>query len=252
MTTPVLESLDIQYIDHLAITTNDLPGTLEAYMRLPGTRLVRGPGDNPTQGVQYAFIRLADGWRLEILAPLPEVRSPISTHLAGGGGPYHFCYAVKAIEDSISAAVGHGAKLVVEPVEDIAFDGRRVAFLYHALTGLFELVEALAPTSARMQAAADSASARPAKAPLRQEAARHSSPGDLDERLAATITGLFPNIPAAAIRSLKLNSIPEWNSLGHLMLMMQIERDFDVVIASEAVAKLDSFAAIRGLLEELI
>lgn len=252
MTASILESLDIQYIDHLAITTNDLMGTLEAYMRLPGTRLVRGPGDNLTQGVQFAFVRLAEGWSLEILAPLPEVQSPISTHLAGGGGPYHFCYAVKEIDASISAAMGHGARLVVEPVEDIAFDGRRVAFLYHPLTGLFELVEALAPTSARMQGAADLAPARPSDSPLPRETARHSRSGDLDERLVAIFARQFPNTPPQAIGSLEQESIPEWNSLGHLMLIMEIERDFDIVISSEVVARLESFAAIQRFLQESI
>lgn len=250
MTASILESLDIQYIDHLAITTNDLMGTLDAYMRLPGTRLVRGPGDNPTQGVQFAFVRLSEGWILKILVPRGDSQSPIASHVAGGGGPYHFCFAVKALDASVSAAMDHGAKLVVAPVEDVAFDGRRVAFLYHPLVGLFELVEAMPPSSAHQPAGLAAPPTQPAAASGPGVTARHLNPEDLDRRLESVFAELFPNTPAAAIRALEQGGIPEWSSLGHLMLIMKIEREFGVAIPAEAVAKLNSFATVLTFLEE--
>jgi hypothetical protein len=249
MSPSILASVGILYIDHLAVTTHDLMGTLDAYISLPGSRLVRGPSDNPTQGVRFAFVRIADGWTIEILAPLRESGSPIASHVAGGGGPYHFCYAVETLDASINNALALGAKLLVEPVEDVAFDGRRIAFLYHPLTGLFELVEA------RPRAATDVSAvhlqpgdARPA--PSLQLPTPAASLNDLDRRLEAVFARTFPSTSPGEVPSLALGAIPEWTSLAHLILIMEVEREFGVKVAAQAVAKLDSFATIRKFLEE--
>jgi hypothetical protein len=249
MSPSILESLGIEYIDHLAVTTHDLMATLGAYLRLPGARLVRGPGDNPMQGVRFAFVRLAEGWSLEILAPRSGSQSPIASHVAGGGGPYHFCFAVKALDTSIHNALALGAKLVVEPVEDIAFDGRRVAFLYHPLTGLFELVEAL-PRSATDMSPIYSPPADIRWALHPGPATSASGLEDLDRRLEAAFRRTFPSASTLPVPSLTLGSIPDWTSLGHLMLIMEVEREFGITVAAQAVAKLDSFAAIREFLKE--
>ena len=78
---------------------------------------------------------------VEILSP--EKDSPIAGHVKRGGGPYHFCYAVPDMDAAIDAAQQNSAKVVVAPVPDVAFDGRRVAFLFHEAHGIFELVEAI-------------------------------------------------------------------------------------------------------------
>jgi catechol 2,3-dioxygenase-like lactoylglutathione lyase family enzyme len=136
----MLGSLGITRIDHLAVTTADLNATLEMYLSMPGARLDRGPGDNVPQGVRFAFVKMPEFGQIEILSPLHN-ESPIAMHVSKKPGPYHLCYAVRNMELAIEAAAGFGAKLLSRPAADVAFDGRRVAFLYHPNIGLFELVD---------------------------------------------------------------------------------------------------------------
>jgi catechol 2,3-dioxygenase-like lactoylglutathione lyase family enzyme len=140
MTRSLLSSCGVVYIDHIAVTTPDFDKTVAEYLSLPGSRLLKGPGNNPTQKVRYAFVLLDRGMVIEILGVGED--SPIERHVRQGGGPYHFCYAVEDIDRSVAQARMSGARIVADPAEDVAFDGRRVAFLFHDSLGLFELVEA--------------------------------------------------------------------------------------------------------------
>jgi hypothetical protein len=49
---------------------------------------------------------------------------------------------VEDLESSIQAMVANGAKVVREPLPAVAFDGRRVTFLYTRERELIEFVEA--------------------------------------------------------------------------------------------------------------
>lgn len=130
------------YVDHIAVTTPHFEETIRDYLALPHARFTRGPGQNGSQNVRYAFVELERGMRVEILGLPSGGRSPIAPHVERGGGAYHLCYAVVDLELSITAAQTAGARLVVPPKPDPAFDGRPVAFLVHPAHGLFELVAA--------------------------------------------------------------------------------------------------------------
>ena len=45
-------------------------------------------------------------------------------------------------------------------------------------------------------------------------------------------------------------SVPEWNSLGHLELILTLERNFDVTFEAGEIMELASVAAIVRVLEE--
>lgn len=46
--------------------------------------------------------------------------------------------------------------------------------------------------------------------------------------------------------SLRINGIPAWNSLGHMALVVALEKEFTIRFAGAKVAKLTSFEAIVG------
>ena len=50
---------------------------------------------------------------------------------------------------------------------------------------------------------------------------------------------------------LKLGDLEEWDSLGHLELISQIESSFGVSFDVDDIAQLDSLAAIRARLRDL-
>jgi 4-hydroxyphenylpyruvate dioxygenase-like putative hemolysin len=89
------------------------------------------------------FLRtLAGGVRLELIEPV-GTDSPILRLLESGrGGLYHCCFITDRLDDQIAAFVARGCVIASAPSPARAYDGRRIAFLFGADTGLFELVEA--------------------------------------------------------------------------------------------------------------
>lgn len=233
MTAPLFASLGIVHPDHVAVTTSSLDAALADYLALPGARLMRGPGNNDVQRVRYAFVRLAEGMVIEILEPLAE--SPIRTHVQRGGGTYHLCHAVLDIVHAAKQARIAGAREVVPPTPDPAFDGRRVAFFHHPLHGLFELVElALAVAAERPPAATPSPSVA---------ASRSGVPSaDISERLRRVFRQVFSDLPDAEIESATFGQTRGWDSLTHLQLVGQLEIDFGVTVPADAIGSLTSFA----------
>ncbi|MBV9622087.1 MAG: acyl carrier protein [Gammaproteobacteria bacterium] len=72
---------------------------------------------------------------------------------------------------------------------------------------------------------------------------------DEDKLRAAVLAAL--RIPAARYQpDLKLGDLEEWDSLGHLELISQLESTFGVTFNLEDIPQLDSLAAIRMRLRE--
>lgn len=251
------EHCGVVYLDHVAVTTADLGAALHDYLALPGARLLRGPADNPGQGVRYAFVLLPGGNVVELLAPLQQAdaQSPIARHLAAGAGAYHLCHAVRDMRQALAAARDAGARIVKPPLADPAFDGRQVAFLVHPLHGLVEFVEALPGATAasvdsapgRTAAAADSAAgghrsvAEAANA--RTAVAAVGQPGDI-RRLDEILHRLLPELAADEVAAAALGVTPGWDSLLQIRLIMEVEQAFGIEIPAERIPALASYAAL--------
>lgn len=231
---------NILYIDHLAVTTSNVEKTLADYLGMQGARLIRGPALNPQQNVHYAFVQLSEGLVVEILGA--REGSPVSRHVSQGGGPYHFCFAVPNIEDSIKAAELMGAKLVTPPVSDVAFDGRRIAFLFHEIHGVFEFVEAY-PAMINNVGNID-------HTVLEASSAVQTLSGAIafQGRLADLVRRIFPGTEDNQVSLSALNCTPGWDSLGHIRFMMEIETEFEVSIPASKIPELISFEVICAYL----
>ena len=82
-----------------------------------------------------------DKCRVELIAPLSE-GSPVDVQLAKmGPTPYHICYKSEHIEDDIARLEKNRFKVTIPLAPAVAFDGKRVAFLYSLEVGLIEIVE---------------------------------------------------------------------------------------------------------------
>ncbi|MGE5468483.1 MAG: VOC family protein [Ignavibacteria bacterium] len=237
MSPSLLASIGVQYVDHVAVTTPDLAQTLADFLSLPDARLLRGPAVNQRQKVAYAFVQIAPGNVVEILAPEPD--SPIRRHVEGGGGAYHFCYAVADIERAVASAAAAGARCIVEPMPDVAFDERRVAFFMHRAHGLLEVVEALPQHLAA--------------APIQRSPAQFRAPapersgGDREARLRALLRRLFPST-AGKEAGAAMNSTREWDSARHLKLIMELEDEFEIRVSAESVGMLTDYSRLLDYL----
>lgn len=239
----LLAACHILYIDHLAVSTSDFDLALKDYMSLDGTRLLKGPAINDSQKVRYAFLQLRDGFVVELLAP--DGPSPLDSHIRQGGGPYHFCYAVADIEKSLIAAREQGAKVIVPPTADPAFDGRRIAFLSHRAHGLFEFVEAFPGADG------DPVEKEPEPESISSPAdisADHEG-GELASRLKSVFTKIIPLIQESDLPDAGIDSSPGWDSLAHIQLIMEIEAQFNVEIPSTRIATLTTYADIFHFLD---
>jgi catechol 2,3-dioxygenase-like lactoylglutathione lyase family enzyme len=138
----LLARLGVLGVDHVAVTTRRFEETLADYLSKPGATLAKGPGWNPTQKVDYAFVAMGGGLTVEILGLKEGVASPIEQHVRRGGGAYHFCFVVADLDAALAEVKAARGMVVLKPTPDVAFPGRRIAFFMHRAHGLVELVEA--------------------------------------------------------------------------------------------------------------
>lgn len=129
---------------HVGVAVPALDPATESLTALFGYKVVSGPFDDPIQKVSVNFLTTSpqDTTEIELIAPLTE-DSPIKAMLAkGGGGAYHLCFETNNMELALTHATSNGCILVSGPVPAVAFQNRRIAWIYTKARQLFELVEA--------------------------------------------------------------------------------------------------------------
>ncbi|HEX7975845.1 MAG TPA: acyl carrier protein [Anaerolineales bacterium] len=75
----------------------------------------------------------------------------------------------------------------------------------------------------------------------------NSSP-ELDRRIQAMLAEALQIEPALATPDLAFGDLPQWDSLGHMELMMRLEQEFGVEMDTDLIAQLTSFNAIHDFL----
>jgi methylmalonyl-CoA/ethylmalonyl-CoA epimerase len=131
---------------HVGVAVPSLGPTTELLSDLFGYRVVSGPFEDPLQKVRVSFLAKSDRdvAEIELIAPLGE-DSPIQSMLAkSGGGAYHLCFETSELDGALEHARKNGCIVVSSPVPAVAFQGRRIAWIYTRSRQLFELVEAKA------------------------------------------------------------------------------------------------------------
>jgi methylmalonyl-CoA/ethylmalonyl-CoA epimerase len=129
---------------HVGVAVPKLGPTTDTLRALFGYKVVSGPFDDPIQKVSVNFLAKSDNdvAEIELVAPLSE-DSPITAMLAkGGGAAYHLCFETSDIEQAVTHAKNNGCVIVSPPLPAVAFNGRRIAWIYTRSHQLFELVEA--------------------------------------------------------------------------------------------------------------
>ncbi len=128
---------------HVGVAVPSLEPTTESLSALFGYKVVSGPFDDPIQKVSVNFLAKSDKdvAEIELIAPTTE-DSPIRSILAkNGGGAYHLCFETNDIDGALTHAKNNGCIVVSSPVPAVAFQGRRIAWIYTRSRQLFELVE---------------------------------------------------------------------------------------------------------------
>lgn len=127
-------------LDHIGYAVRDLSEAAEKFQLL-GYSSCGEATEDPEREVRIQFLSDLAGNRIELIAPLQE-GAPVSGWLKkNGNAPYHLCYECGDLDGKIAELRGKGFLLVHPASSAPAMEGRRVAFLYSAGTGLLELVE---------------------------------------------------------------------------------------------------------------
>lgn len=94
---------------------------------------------DPIQRVKVSFVNLADCC-IELIEPA-EGDSPITNNLKNGHKFVHLCFEVENISDGLNYAIAHKFKVIHLPTPAVAFNNRSIAWVYHPIWGLYELLE---------------------------------------------------------------------------------------------------------------
>ncbi len=126
---------------HIGVATSNLEASIECYEKLGYQLKDEVIVTDPIQNVRIAFVKRDQHPWIELIAPVDE-DSPVNAILKKSGtSPYHTCYEVEDIDQMIVDLKKQRFVVVQKPVPAVAFENRRISFLFHRHTGLIELVE---------------------------------------------------------------------------------------------------------------
>ncbi len=126
-------------LHHVGIVTKKLSECVKLYQALGYSE--RRRVYDPLQKASIALMDRAGELMIELIAPEQE-ESPAHKWLERiKAGTYHICYEVPSLREAMGFLRERGCGVITDPTPAIAFDNRRVVFLWSALTGLIELVE---------------------------------------------------------------------------------------------------------------
>jgi methylmalonyl-CoA/ethylmalonyl-CoA epimerase len=128
-------------IDHVGLAVSDLDAAISRWSTTFGLE-VSHRETNVEQGIEEAMLGVADGSRIQLIAPLNS-ESTIAKFLAKNGeGIQQLAFRVSSIELAMDAVISAGMRLIY-PEPRIGTAGSRINFVHPKDAGgvLVELVE---------------------------------------------------------------------------------------------------------------
>ncbi|UFJ40039.1 VOC family protein [Brevibacillus humidisoli] len=95
--------------------------------------------EDPIQKVRVGFVNVS-GTNLELIEPVSE-QSPVHNSIKKGHKLVHLCFELDDLQAGIDLATSYQFKVLQEPTPAVAFQNRRIAWVYHPVWGLYELLE---------------------------------------------------------------------------------------------------------------
>jgi len=124
---------------HLGVACRNLD-TEQRYWEALGYTLEGEEFQDAIQRVRGRFL-VGPGPRLELLMPMgPD--SPVEGVIKRRHKIYHQAFETRMFDEALATLEGSGARRTAEPTNAIAFNGRRIIFLFLPNGNLLELIEA--------------------------------------------------------------------------------------------------------------
>jgi len=131
--------LESMVFHHIGIATDSINKTSKYYLNA-GYHMTNIISDT-IQKVNIVFLSKSNMPLIELLEPISE-DSPVTKIIKKNGvTPYHVCYEVEDINQSVAALRKMRFMPLFKSVEAIALDNRKICFLFNKEIGLIELLE---------------------------------------------------------------------------------------------------------------
>ena len=128
-------------IDHVGLAVTDLDEAIERWSKTFGLEVAHRE-INESQGVEEAMLDLADGTRLQLLAPLNSDSTIAKFLERSGEGMQQLAFRVTDIDEAMAKVLSVGMRLIY-PESRVGTAGSRINFVHPKDVGgvLVELVE---------------------------------------------------------------------------------------------------------------
>lgn len=124
-------------LDHVGYITDQIEESKNAFCDLG--YVAENVVDFPAHKSKVCFLRKEGETTVELVEPYEENKS-LRKLLKNGVTPYHVCYEVEDIRQSVSELTSGGYFALSQPVSAPAFNGRLICYLWSRETGYIELV----------------------------------------------------------------------------------------------------------------
>lgn len=127
---------------HIGIVVDSIQNCVEGFLQSLEAEWDGTIFHDPNQGVRVTFLhgRQAGNPLVELVEPAGE-NSPVTPFLKRGGGLHHLCYEIEALEEQLRLSLEQGAIVVRPPLPAVAFQQRRIAWVYTKNKLLVEYLE---------------------------------------------------------------------------------------------------------------
>lgn len=125
-------------IDHVGFAVRDIKKTAAHYVAAGWT--LSEIFNEEVQHTKIAFMTKPGMTTIELVSPL-DGPSPVDNILLNNGvAPYHICYVVDNVMQTVEDLYEEGFKPLFMPVSSVAMNNREICYLYHLDVGYIELV----------------------------------------------------------------------------------------------------------------
>lgn len=127
-------------VHHYGLATKSIEKSVKPFLVL-GYKTCSEIIFDPLQGVKLLFLKNENDHLIELVEPAQE-ENPVSKILHKlGTSLYHICYEIDDLDSKIEELKKQRFVQIIPPTPAIAFEGRKICFLYNPSLGLIELLE---------------------------------------------------------------------------------------------------------------
>ena len=133
-------------LHHVGYVVGSIADGLDSWRASLAATSVSAIFEDPLQRARVVFLDLPPSGEVKVELVEPAgAESPVAAFLAKGGGLHHLCFEVDDLETHLAAMRACKAMLIRHPKPAVAFNGRRIAWMFTADKLLVEYLERTLP-----------------------------------------------------------------------------------------------------------